>query len=100
MFTIFDDSIEAAESKKSMMQTYSQGMKMKQKRKSLSCTNKRKKPTFKVITEYDDPLIEEDILNSFKRALFAKGMKYVTSLVYDCEDCPESKNNPSLESVV
>lgn len=100
MFTIFDDPIEAAESKKTLGQTYSQGMKAKQKRKSVSCTNKRKKPTFKVISDYDDPLTEEDIFNSFKRALFAKGMKYVTSLVYDREDCPESMNDPSLESVV
>jgi myosin-crossreactive antigen len=64
----------------------SQGMKIKPKKRSVSCTNKRKKPVFKLPKEVDDPLLQGDIRDSFKRAFFAKNMKYSTTLVYS-ETC-------------
>ena len=72
-------------------------MKMKHKRKSVSCQNKRNKNSFKLPKLVDDPLIVDEIWESFKRALFVKGMKYTTHQVFDHEGCPEEMNNPSLE---
>jgi hypothetical protein len=67
------------------------------KRRSVSCNIKRKKPCFKLPKLIDDPLLSDDILESFKQAFFAKSMNYTTELVYDSPDCPPEKNNPSLE---
>ena len=75
-------------------------MKAKPKRKSASVSNKRKKPTFKLPKLVDDPILADEIRESFKRAFFVKEMKYSTQLVYDDKDCPLSKNNPSLEQKV
>lgn len=66
----------------------------------MSVNTKRKKPTFKLPPLIDDPLLKDEIQESFKRAFFVKGMKYATSLVYDDEKVPESMNDPKLERVV
>jgi hypothetical protein len=69
----------------------------KQKRRSVSMTIKRKKPIFKLPTGFDDPLLQEEVRDSFRRAFFAKGMKYSSELIFDSEDCPASKNDPELD---
>ena len=72
-------------------------MKVKAKRRSVSLSVKRRKPSFKLPNLVDDPLLDEEIRDSFKRAFFVKDMKYSTSLVYDLEECPASMNDPNLE---
>jgi|LauGreDrversion4_2_1035121.scaffolds.fasta_scaffold358283_2 hypothetical protein len=72
-----------------MSEVFSQGMKVKPKRKSVSLSLQRKKPTFKLPKLIDDPLIEDEVRDSFKRAFFAKDFTYTTKLVYDKEDCTE-----------
>ena len=72
-------------------------MKVKAKRRSVSLSVKRKKPCFKLPNLVDDPLLDEEIRDSFKRAFFVKDMKYSTSLVYDLEECSASMNDPNLE---
>lgn len=75
--------------KKLGIESFSQGDKIKQKRKSLSCSLKRKKPCFKLPKLIvDDPLLDDDVRDSFKRAFFAKGFTYATDLVYNSDDCP------------
>ena len=71
-------------------------MKKPQRKKSLSQT--RKKNIFRLPKLLDDPILEQEIKDSFKVGLFAKGMKYTTHQVYDDPKCPESMNNPDLES--
>ena len=81
-----------------MGEVFSQGMKgPKLKRRSVSMSIKRKKPLFKLPPLCDDPLLEEEVRDSFRRAFFAKGMKYSYELVYDLEECPSSKNDPELD---
>ncbi|TNV79602.1 hypothetical protein FGO68_gene11366 [Halteria grandinella] len=87
-------------SKKLDGQIFSQGMKVKAKKRSASVSNKRKKPSFKLPALIDDPLLDDDVKDSFKRSFYVKGMRYVTSLVYDHNDCPESMNDPALEAKV
>lgn len=74
-------------------------MKTAQKRKSHSVSTKRNKPLFKLPKILDDPLLDDEVRDSIKRAFFAKGFTYATSLVYDSPDCPETFNDPSLENV-
>jgi hypothetical protein len=86
-------------SKKLGGEFFSQGM-MKAKKRSLSVTSKRKKPTFQLPNIVEDPLVRDNIRESFKRAFYSKGMKYVTSLVYDRPDCTEDTNDPKREKKV
>lgn len=72
-------------------------MKAKAKRRSVSLSVKRKKPCFKLPNLVDDPILDEEIKNSFKRAFFVKDMKYSTALVHDLEECPASMNDPNLD---
>jgi hypothetical protein len=72
-------------------------MKPKAKRRSVSLSVKRKKPCFKLPNLVDDPILDEEIKNSFKRAFFVKDMKYSTALVHDLEECPASMNDPNLD---
>ena len=72
-------------------------MKAKVKRRSVSLSVKRKKPCFKLPNLVDDPILDEEIKNSFKRAFFVKDMKYSTALVHDLEKCPASMNDPNLD---
>jgi hypothetical protein len=72
-------------------------MKAKVKRRSVSLSVKRKKPCFKLPNLVDDPILDEEIKNSFKRAFFVKDMKYSTALVHDLEECPASMNDPNLD---
>ena len=76
---------------------FSQGIKVKAKRRSVSLTIKRKKPCFKLPNLVDDPLLDEEVRDSFKRAFFVKDMKYSTALVHDLEECPPSMNDPNLD---
>ena len=87
-------------SSKTLGSVFSQGMKIRTKRKSVSVTNKRKKIAFRLPKIIDDPLVLYDITESFKSSFFAKGMKYTTELVYDSKDCPESMNDPKREGKV
>ena len=72
-------------------------MKAKAKRRSVSLSVKRKRPCFKLPNLVDDPILDEEIKNSFKRAFFVKDMKYSTALVHDLEECPASMNDPNLD---
>jgi hypothetical protein len=72
-------------------------MKAKPKRRSASVSNKRKKPIFKLPKLVDDPLINDDITDSFRRAFWVKEMNYTTKLVFDDDGCPESMNNAIYE---
>ncbi|CDW89782.1 histone-lysine n-methyltransferase atxr6-like [Stylonychia lemnae] len=75
---------------------YSQDMiKKPQRKKSLSQT--RKKNIFKLPKLTDDPILEQEIRNSIRLGLFAKGMKYTHQQVFDDPKCPQSMNNPELE---
>ena len=68
-------------------------MKAKPKRKSVSVTAKRRANNLKLPKLIDDPILIDEIRESFKRSFFVKGMKYTTSLVFDTEACPEDKND-------
>jgi hypothetical protein len=72
-------------------------MKVKGKRRSVSCSIKRKKNYLKVPKLIDDPLTFDEARESFKRAFFAKGFKYTTVQVFDSPECPPAKNDPKLE---
>lgn len=72
-------------------------MKVKPKRRSVSLTVKRKKPSFKLPNIVDDPILDDEIKDSFKRAFYVKDMKYSTELVYDLEECPATMNDPKLD---
>lgn len=75
-------------------------MKIKPKRKSVSCTNKRSKPVFKLPKLIDDPLILDDVRDSFKRAFFTKGFTYATELTFDSPLCPPDMNDSKFETKV
>jgi len=74
-------------------------MKVKGKRRSVSCSIKRKKNCLKVPKLIDDPLTFDEVRESFKRAFFAKGFKYTTEQVFDSPECPPAKNDPKLEKI-
>jgi hypothetical protein len=75
-------------------------MKAKAKRRSVSCSIKRKKNCLKVPKLIDEPLTFDEVRESFKRAFFAKGFKYTTVQVFDSPDCPPAKNDPKLEKTL
>lgn len=78
-------------------QVFSQGMKAKPKRRSVSVSKKRKKPIFKLPKPVDDPLVSDDIVDSFRRAFWVKDMTYTTKLVFDDKDCQEAMNSQAFE---
>lgn len=68
--------IETPSNSKKLGDVLSQGMKIKPKRRSVSLSLKRKKPSFKLPTLVDDPIMDQEIKESYKRAFFVKGMQY------------------------
>lgn len=70
-------------------------VKKTQRKKSVSLT--RKKNVLKVSKLIEDPLIELEVRESFKKAFFIKDLTYSCKQVYEHPDCPPSMNDPTRE---